>query len=202
MNFFSTLGGEVVWLWLLPCYILLVLTHQFFKPFYKRFSAPTGVTCQLDSNVYHEFQQIEVYGLNGRETADYVYVSPYGIFVVNTPSQEGFITGKTDGAFWLAKRYNAETPFPNPLLENQQRIRFLSQQLGIMPNLFYSVVVFPKQSQLLDMMPDNVLEASDFQEYVAQYQEHIFNKEEVAQIKISLESSKFDTVFKYPSPNV
>lgn len=189
-------------LWLLPLFFVLLLAHNTkIKQFFNRFALKVGVQCHLDSSIYHEFRQVELHSLSGPEAADYVYVSAYGIFVVNTPNRHGHISGDANAVHWTQRLHNSEARFPNPLLENQRRIRSLSQQLGILPNRFYSVVAFPYHSQFQNMMPDNVLEIGDFAEYVDQYQEIVFNTEEVAQIKSALETSEFDTVFSQPHLN-
>lgn len=202
MDIFATAHEGQGLLWLLPLLIVLLLAcNTKIKQFFNRFPVKAGAQRHLDSSIYHEFRQIELHSLNGPETADYVYVSAYGIFVVNTPNRQGLISGDVNAVHWTQHFHKSETRFPNPLLENQRRIRSLSQQLGLLPTCFYSVVAFPYHSQLQNMMPDNVLNISDFAEYVGQYQEIVFSEEEVAQIKKELETSEFDTVFNQPNLN-
>ena len=45
------------------------------------------------------------------------------------------------------------------------------------------------------MMPDNVIESTEFNEYIAQYGEIVLNDDKVAEIKEILESNEFDNVF-------
>ena len=44
-------------------------------------------------------------------------------------------------------------------------------------------------------MPDNVLDAADFADYIAQYGEEVLDDLEVARIKSALEVNEFDVVF-------
>ena len=189
-------------LWLLPLLFFLVIAHHIrIKQFFNRFTVKVGAQCRLDSSIYYEFRQVELHSLSGPETADYVYLSIYGIFVVNTPNRQGRISGDANAVHWIQHILKSEERFPNPLLENQRRIRSLSQQLGLLPNRFYSVVAFPSHSQFQNMMPDNVLDIRDFAEYVEQYQEIVFSEEELVQIKSALETSEFDVVFSQPHLN-
>lgn len=45
------------------------------------------------------------------------------------------------------------------------------------------------------MMPDNVLDTGDFNEFIAQYDEPVLDDETVAAIRAQLETSEFDVVF-------
>ena len=96
---------------------------------------------------------------------------------------------------WTQKFHRTKMLFPNPLAQNQRYIQALVRQLDLSPRLFYSVVVFAGNSQFQTMMPDNVIESAEFNEYIAQYSEVVLNDDKVAEIKEILESNEFDNVF-------
>lgn len=182
------------------CSLILILAalavkQESVKRFIGRFAVNVRAQCHLDERVYHVLRQLEVRHSGGHEQIDYVYVSRFGIFIVSTPNYQGRIWGDNGDGMWTQKFYKTKMLFPNPLIQNQRYIQILARQLDLSPRLFYSVVVFAGNCQFQTMMPDNVIESSDFNEYIAQYDEVVLNDEKVAEIRECLESNEFDNVF-------
>ena len=182
---------------MLSAIMLMVVKHVNIHYLFGRFAVNLRAKCQLDSQLYHEFQRVDVVCGGIHRYIDYVYLSRSGIFVVNTPNQQGRIWGETGSRHWQQKFYKSSSHFPNPLMENQLYILALSEKLGLSTRCFFSVVVFAN-SRFQTIMPDNVLDVADFADYVAQYDEVLFDEEEVAQIKAVLDANEFDVVFEQP----
>lgn len=182
--------------WVIPvAAVALIAKSRRLRNFTARFAVNVRATCSLDAKIYHAFPNLDIRCQGRHEHIDYVYVSRFGIFVVNTPNQQGRIWGDNGSGMWTQKLHKHYSTFPNPLLENQQYIQALANQLALPQRMFYSVVVFARSCQFQTMMPDNVVEASDFKEFVSQYHELVFTEEEVVDIKAKLETSEFDVVF-------
>lgn len=194
---FNLSDGLFVYLWwAIPVVLAAILakTH-WLRNFTARFAVNVRAKCLLDAKTYHAFPNLDVRCGGEHEQIDCVYVSRFGIFVVNTPNQQGRIWGDDGSGMWTRKLHKNQARFENPLLKNQQYIQALADQLSVSQKMFYSVVVFPKHCYFQTMMPDNVLDISDFKEFVAQYDEVVFTDEEIAEIRASLETSEFDVVF-------
>ncbi|WP_416191303.1 nuclease-related domain-containing protein [Neisseria sp. CCUG12390] len=182
--------------WMIPVAAAAFLAQtRWLKNFAARFAVNVRAKCELDAGVYHAFPKLDV-RLGGRhEQIDCVYVSRFGIFVVSTPNQQGRIWGDDGKGMWTQEFHKSQAQFMNPLVQNQRYIEVLAEQLSLSQKVFYSVVVFPKNCRFQTMMPDNVLDTGDFNEFIAQYDEPVLDDETVAAIRAQLETSEFDVVF-------
>lgn len=178
--------------------VVKLLFGQRIKDFFGRFAVNLRAECKLDEQIYFCYRNLDIISNGRHEQADQVYVSPFGIFVVNTPNHQGRIWGGK-GQFWQQKIHRKTIEFPNPLLQNQHHINALSERLSLPKEIFCSLVVFPKYCRFQTMMPDNVIEVSDFVQYVSQYDTPVLDEEQIAQVKAALEVSEFDAVFDAPS---
>lgn len=194
---FNLSDGLFVYLWwMIPVAVAAFLVkNRSLKDFGARFAVDVRAKCSLDDADYTVFPKLDIRRRGVHEQIDYVYVSRFGIFVVATPNCQGRIWGDDGSGMWTQVFHKTETKFPNPMLKNQQYIQILSEQLDVPQKMFYSAVVFAKSCQFQTMMPDNVMEMSDFEEFVSQYTEVVFTAEEIADIKSKLETSEFDVVF-------
>ena len=76
---------------------------------------------------------------------DHVLVTRAGLFVVETKTMNGTITGSYSSENWTCVRTSKpyQKPFPNPIIQNQGHINHLRRMLKN-PNIkIYSVVIFP-----------------------------------------------------------
>lgn len=196
-NLFQPLSDDVaVYLWWLMALAVAVVAAKTVRKrrFMRQVMANWQAQCSLDGD-YHVFRNLEFHYRGKPEQADYVYVSRYGVFLVSAPAYQGKIWGDDGSGYWKHRFYQTESLFPNPLLRNQRHIQALSEKLSVSPRRFYSVVVFEKHCRFQTMMPDNVVDIDDFQEFVRQYDEAVLDDEEVKRIRIVLETSEFDAVF-------
>lgn len=182
------------WLIALAAAGWLIKTRRL-QDFAARFAVNVRAKCDLDAENYHAFPHLDICCRGKHEQIDCVYVSRFGIFVVSTPNQQGRIWGEAGDAVWTQQFHKSESKFVNPLLKNQRYIQALSEQLSLPQKVFYSAVVFPKNCQFQTMMPDNVLDTADFDEFIGQYDEVVLTEEEVAAVRAQLETSEFDVVF-------
>lgn len=182
--------------WVVPVAAVLLLSKSsMFKRLMAGLTVNLRARCHLDAERYHEYRNLDILCHGEHVHIDYVYVSRYGIFVVNTPNSQGRIWGCKHQDLWKQKFHKSETVFRNPLLENQEYIQTLSDKLLFSPRVFFSVVVFDKNCRFKTVMPDNVMEYGDFADYIAQYDEPILTELEVSQVRKTLETNEFDVVF-------
>lgn len=86
---------------------------------------------------------------------DHILLSTRGVFVIETKSHKGRISGSEHSQYWQQKLWMQTRSFYNPLLQNATHIRLLSKLLpGVEP---VSVVVFTEASRL-EIEADDIVE--------------------------------------------
>ena len=152
----------------------LVSKQDSVKRFISRFAVNVRAQCYLDENSYH-VSVILIYVFQEHMNKLIMFTFHDSVFfIVSTPNYQGRIWGDNGDGMWTQKFHRTKMLFPNPLAQNQRYIQALVRQLDLSPRLFYSVVVFSGNCQFQTMMPDNVIESTEFNEYIAQYSEVVF----------------------------
>ena len=189
-NLFNTVAG--IW-WVIPILlIVLLLKSPRVKGMLGEKMVQTRAALKLDSNIYHPFNNL-ILPSNGATTQlDHVYVSPYGIFVVETKNVQGWIFGGENQANWRQVIYHKKTHFQNPLRQNYRHIKALSALLGQLENIFHSVVVFTHPDYTFKTaMPRNVCDLSQFDLYIRSFQQKVLSENEVQRICQILSQERF-----------
>lgn len=73
---------------------------------------------------------------------DHIIVSPYGIFVIETKNHKGMIFGDMNGPVWTETFLSAHHTFYNPVHQNEQHMKYLSQYMGIGRQFMTGLIVF------------------------------------------------------------
>lgn len=80
---------------------------------------------------------------------DHILVSTRGIFVIETKSHIGKITGSEQAQYWEQRLSGQSRSFYNPLLQNASHVKVLKKLLSFVPDeAFVSVIVFTEASGL------------------------------------------------------
>src|SRR5690606_8837661 len=79
---------------------------------------------------------------DGTTQIDHVFLSPYGIFVLETKNMSGWIFGSEKQAQWTQKLYKRTFKFQNPLRQNYKHLKALEATLGVNPENLHSVITF------------------------------------------------------------
>ena len=87
---------------------------------------------------------------NGRSTQiDHVVVSVYGIFVIETKYDKGWIYGGENSEFWTQNIYGNKYSLRNPSWENQGHVRAVERLIGGSGTVpVYNIVAFSWQASL------------------------------------------------------
>lgn len=89
---------------------------------------------------------------------DHVVISTHGIFVIETKSLAGRISGSEHSQYWTQHLSSQTRQIYNPLLQNEGHIRALKRIFTNLDNdLFVSVVVFT-EAWRLDITADDIIE--------------------------------------------
>ena len=79
----------------------------------------------LDGDVYRDLNNVTIPTSNGTTQIDHVFVSRYGIFVIETKNMEGWIFGDEKQPQWTQSLYGKKFRFQNPLHQNYRHTKAL-----------------------------------------------------------------------------
>ena len=111
----------------------------------------------LNESVPGEFQLFRnVYVPNGDTTSeiDLLMVHETGLFVFESKNYGGWIYGSAEDLNWTQMFPDRKIPFYNPVRQNQNHIKALSQYLQIPESHFYSYIVFSDRCLLRKVPSD------------------------------------------------
>ena len=74
---------------------------------------------------------------------DHLVISPYGIFIIETKTYDGWIFGDENSEFWIQVLHNQKNRFYNPILQNLGHVRTVQRLLaGYKYIPYHPIVVF------------------------------------------------------------
>lgn len=152
---------------------------------------------QLDKNIYHLIKNVTLPTKDGGTTQlDHIIVSPYGVFVIETKNMKGWIYGGKNDRQWNQKIYRHSQKFQNPLLQNYKHTETLRITLGLDTDKVFSLIVFIGDSQFKTNMPDNVVYAGEYVDYIKSKTTKVFTDLEVRSICSQIESGRLSPTIK------
>ena len=124
----------------------------------------------LDEETYIEFHDLIIPSRSGTTQIDHIYVSVFGIFVIETKNYTGWIFGSEKQSKWTQVVYKQKHYFQNPLRQNYAHIKALSELLKLPEEKFHSMVVFLGDCELKTQMPPNVCRIRQAASYIRRFQ--------------------------------
>ncbi len=117
---------------------------------------------QLDKQTYRRLHNVTLNTPDGTTQIDHVFLSPYGIFVLETKNMRGWIFGSEQQPQWTQKLYRRLFKFQNPLRQNYKHLKALEATLGVSAEHLHSVITFVGGSTFKTQMPANVTQGIGF----------------------------------------
>jgi hypothetical protein len=199
MELFSILVSMVegFW-WLLP----FVLIAAFFKSpgvkgWFGEQRVKNLIRRRLDPSVFREFHDVTVPAEDGSTSQiDHVYVSPFGILVIETKNMGHWIFGGRKQRIWTQQIYRTKVPFQNPLHQNYRHIKALQVLLDLPLDVFKSIVVFTGDCTFKTEMPDEVCTCDDLIEYIHSIDTRILATEQIDTVCTKLRGSRLERTFR------
>lgn len=111
---------------------------------------------QLDKQTYRRLHNVTLNTPDGTTQIDHVFLSPYGIFALETKNMSGWIFGSEKQAQWTQKLYKRTFKFQNPLRQNYKHLKALEATLGVNPEHLHSVITFVGGSTVKTEVPAHV----------------------------------------------
>lgn len=140
-----------------------------------KFSAKTS----LPAPTYISFHNVTLSTPDGTTQIDHIFVSAYGIFVVETKNMKGWIYGGENKPYWTQKIFKNSFTFQNPLRQNYKHVKALEAALNIPPDSIHSIVVFTGESTFKTPMPANVTRGTGYIRYIKSFNTPVLSDSEI-----------------------
>ncbi|MCD4866625.1 nuclease-related domain-containing protein [Pseudomonas sp. PLB05] len=177
--------------WLLPlAFVIGLLKSPWVKGYLGELLVRLFAHWQLDKQTYRRLHNVTLPTLDGTTQIDHVFLSRYGIFVVETKNLSGWIFGSERQAQWTQKLYRHTFKFQNPLRQNYKHLKALEAALGINPEHLHSVITFVGGSTFKTKMPANVIQGVGFIRYIKSFQQAVFKEAEVDAMLQALQNGR------------
>ena len=153
-----------------------------------------GAALALPSSVYQRYHNVTLPTVGGTTQIDHVFVSGFGVFVVETKNMAGWIFGSERDREWTqvfpgAQKYR----FQNPLRQNYRHVRAMEDALagiGLSEGVVKSVVVFVGEAKLKREMPENVTVGLGGARYIRSFRSRVLSEGQVAEVCKAIETGR------------
>lgn len=177
--------------WLLPlAFVIGLLKSPWVKGYLGELLVCLFAHWQLDKQTYRRLHNVTLPTPDGTTQIDHVFLSRYGIFVVETKNLSGWIFGSERQAQWTQKLYRRTFRFQNPLRQNYKHLKALEAALGINPEHLHSVITFVGGSTFKTEVPANVTQGIGFIRYIRSFQQSVFSDAEVEKMLHALQTGR------------
>ncbi|WP_459201115.1 nuclease-related domain-containing protein [Methanococcus sp. CF] len=138
----------------------------------------------LDKKEYSVLENYILRGNNDSKVIDYLVVSKYGVFVINSKNMSGVIKNNEDGS-WIQKVDGYENIIENPILETSNAVNLLKEVVSLNDSEIIPITVFNATSKL-DFNLDNVINSPEIVRKIKSYGTPIINQDKRENILYSL----------------
>jgi ribosomal protein S27AE len=193
MNYFPIVNQVLKLWWIIP--ILLVITvfkTPLFKGLLGEVLVKLAARFRLPADTYHPIHNVTLPTPDGTTQIDHIFVSRFGIFVVETKNMKGWIFGNEDQAQWTQKIFNKSFKFQNPLRQNYKHVKALESALDMPPGVIHSVVVFVGDSTFKSKAPANVTWGSSYVSYIKSFSEPVLSESQIQGVVSQIQAGRLD----------
>lgn len=170
---------KVLW-WLIPAALVIGLFQsRWFKGILGEALVKVVAKLRLPAETYHPIHNVTLPTSDGTTQIDHVFVSRFGIFVVETKNMKGWIFGGENQAQWTQTLFKKSFKFQNPLRQNYKHVKALEAALDVPAEAIRSVVVFFGGCTFKSPMPANVTSGGDYITYIKSFREPVLSELEV-----------------------
>jgi len=153
--------------WFLPLLVLATIVKTaWFKGYFGELIVRLSARLLLDAAVYRPIHNVTLKTPDGTTQIDHIFVSRFGVFVVETKNYSGWIFGDENQPMWTQKIFKTSNRFQNPLRQNYKHVKALEALTNLPAEKFHSVIVFVRGSEFKTRMPSNVTFAGGYIAYI------------------------------------
>ena len=183
-----------LWWFIIPMMLFLALRAFLRSPRFKGIHGEARVKftawLRLPSKTYHALHNVTLPTPDGTTQIDHVFVSCFGIFVVETKNMKGWIFGEENQKQWTQKFPKTSFKFQNPLRQNYKHIKALEALLDAPPAAIHSVVVFVGKSTFKSPMPANITHRGGYITYIKSFREAVLSDAQVQKAVTQIQSGR------------
>jgi hypothetical protein len=171
MNFSPTMNEVLKLWWIIPILLVIaVVKSPWFKGLLGEALVKFAARLRLPSETYHPIHNVTLPTPDGTTQIDHIFVSRFGIFVLETKNMKGWIFGSENQAQWTQNIFKESFKFQNPLRQNYKHVKALESALDVPLETIHSVVVFAGKSTFKSPIREPVLSESEVHRVVSQIQ--------------------------------
>jgi restriction system protein len=175
-------------------FFLAIIIAFFKSPFFKGVIGEAAVKISanllLDKNQYKPIHNVTLPTPDGTTQIDHIFVSRFGVFVVETKNYKGWIYGGERQETWTQKIYKQNFKFQNPLRQNYKHTKALESCLGISPDAIHSVIAFMGECSFKTPMPANVCKGGGYIRYIKSKNQSVLSESEVERVFAVIQSGR------------
>ncbi len=145
---------------------------------------------KLPKDIYHPIHNVTLPTDDGTTQIDHIFVSRFGVFVVETKNMKGWIFGGENQAQWTQQIFKKKNKFQNPIRQNYKHVKTLESALEIPPEAIISVIAFTGECILKTKMPPNVTRGIGYVDYIRSFSTPIFSEAQVQSLAAQIESCR------------
>lgn len=171
--------------------ILLVILIKLRSPQYKGKCGENIVNKilqQMDGDRY-VLNNIMINDNGKSRQIDHIFVSEYGVFVIETKNYAGVIYGREKSTEWKQYLNRKCFNFKNPIHQNYGHEEIVKSVLKGVTDKIYSIVVFTRRCELKVEVTSTVIYEDQLKNYIRN-KGKIIEKEKIDEIYITLNESK------------
>ena len=137
---------------------------------------------RLSKDIYIPIHNVTLPSNEGTTQIDHIFVSVYGVFVVETKNMKGWIFGGEKQTKWTQQIYKVKNTFQNPLRQNYKHLKALEGILDIPEGSLKSVIAFTGQCTFKTDLPRNVTQGIGYIHYIKSFKQVILSDEQVNEV--------------------
>lgn len=120
---------------------------------------------------------------------DYIVISKYGVFIIETKNYNGSITGEENDEYWTETSNGEEYRFSNPVKKILYHVQLLKNNLSDSDKInFVPVIVFPGNTNVKVRATIPVVNVSCLFKTIKKYNESIMPYDEVESLNYKISS--------------
>lgn len=185
----AQLWGSASW-FVLVVFLLALLRSPWAKGHIGELLVRLAAYWRLDKQTYRRLHNVTLNTPDGTTQIDHVFLSVYGIFVLETKNMKGWIFGSEHQPQWTQKIYKRTFKFQNPLRQNYKHLKALEATLEISPEHLHSVITFVGDSTFKTQMPVNVTQGGGFIRYIKSFRQPVFSENDVDAMLHALQTGR------------
>lgn len=184
--------AKTLW-WIVPFMMVMgLLQSPWGKGVLGELLVKLAAKLRLPADSYRPIHNVTLPTADGSTQIDHIFVSRFGIFVVETKNMKGWIFGGEHQAQWTQRIFKKSFRFQNPLRQNYKHVKTLESALDVSPEIIHSVVVFAGESTFKSPMPANVTSGGGYIGYIKSFREVVLSDAQVDSIVARIQAGRLE----------